>query len=378
MYKKSLLQIIIVFGLIIFLGFNLKAQVTVSTLPLNKNILIERGTGHVCGSCPHITLRCDSVLDTYPGRGMMIEYHFGPDAIPQAGFGLQTDYRTPYGDSILSWPFYLNMMMNRRDRGVPYGSTYIFGTNDNQIKKEADLIVTQSSEVNLAMSSSFNATTRLLTVNVQAYYTANSATTLNFIQVAITEDSLISTQYDGDYAPNSHFNLTFNHPNVFRANMNGFWGDSVKTTTSGTTISRTYTYTLPTTPYKWNANHCKLTMYVTESKNASGIQSFAGKVITAIRSDIGGVAASGVDDKTITTHVIVYPNPSTGQIYVSRDKPGEYSVEVFDALGKKVYTASKIKSSETLINLSGNHRGIYFVRVNSEKEVSTTKIILVD
>ncbi len=382
MQLKSLHQFIFTFFLLT-LGSQLMAQSLVSKLPMNKNFLIERGTGHVCGSCPYITLRDDSVIESHPGRGMMIEYHFGPDAVPQAG-GLQTDYRTPYGDSILSWPFYLNMMINRRDQGIPYGSTFIFGSgNDNQIKREADLVVAQSAPVNLAMSSSFNATTRVLTVNAEAYYTAASATALNFLQIAITEDSLISTQYDGNYVPNNHFNPYFNHPNVFRANMNGFQGDSVKITAAGTTISRTYTYTFPTTPYKWNASHCKLTMYMTESKNASGMQSFAGKIMTAIRGNVGGQAASGIAEIPSKENFYIYPNPVKNQLMIRYPNNSlerlKSAVEfsIMNAMGQVVYTGI-LKDDETMVDLSAQKRGVYFVQLSSETGTSSRKIVLID
>ena len=352
---------------------NVTAQTMVSTTPQNKNFLIEKGTGHTCGSCPDIALKCDTVINSHPGRGILIEYHFGPDAVPQAS-PLNTDYRTPYGDSILSWPFYLNMMVNRRDRGAPYGSTFIFGPNNNQVQPESDLVITQPSPINLAMTSSFNTTTRLLTVNVEAYYTANSATAINFLQVAITEDSLISTQYDGSYPLNNHFNSTFNHTNVFRANMNGFQGDSVKTTTSGTFVSRTYTYTFPTTPYKWNANHCYLTLYATETKNSSGIQSFAGKIMTAIRGKIGAKALSAVEEISSINNDIVYPNPSNGLVKIKRNEANEFKIVVTDILGNVVYTRENIFTTETSVDLSSEKNGIYFIQILTDKNISVHKI----
>jgi hypothetical protein len=308
---------------------------------------------------------------------MLIEYHFGPDAVPQAS-PYNTDYRTPYGDSIFHWPFYLNMMMNRRDRGAPYGSTFIFGPNNNQVQPEADLLVTQASAVNLAISSSFNNATRVLTANVEAYYTANSAAPLNYLQIAITEDSLISAQYDGSYPLNSHHNYTFNHTNVFRANMNGFWGDTVSTTSSGSLVSRTYTITFPTTPYKWNPDHCKLTLYMTEEKSSSGVQSFAGKVITAVRAKVGKSSVNSVEEISAAENILVYPNPSSGIIHVKKFQHENYRVEVSDLAGQVVYASEPLQENESEIDLRDAKAGVYFVKIYQSGGVSVHKILRAD
>lgn len=358
-----------------------KAQLMVSMVPENKNFLIEKGTGHVCGSCPYIALRCDSVVDSYPGRGMLIEYHFGPDAVPQAP-PLDQDFTTPYGDTIydpayLGWPFYLNMMVNRRDQGIPYGSTFIFGTV-NQVQAEADLVVNQPSEVNLAMSSTFDTITRLLRIDVSAYYTATSATALNFLQVVLTEDSVISTQYDPAYPLNNHFNPDFPQMNTFRENINGFAGDTIFTTTAGTFIARTYTYTIPAT-YKnvaCNPEHCNLTLYIAEQQAASGVQSFTGKIINAIRAHIGSGASTGVAGITNEYNERVYPNPTTGAVTMQGIGPGGYSIEVSDLPGRRIFFTSGIHSEKVTADLSQYPEGMYLMRIATPAGTTTHKIIL--
>lgn len=373
---------LLVIGLtILAFQFEGKAQPAVSMTPENKNFLIEKGTGHVCGSCPYIELRCDSVVDSYPGRGMLIEYHFGPDAVPQAP-PLDQDFTTPYGDTIfdpagLAWPFYLNMMVNRRDQGIPYGSTFIFGSV-NQVQAEADNVVNQPSDVNLAMSSTFDNITRLLTINVSAYYTASSATSLNFLQLMLTEDSIVSTQYDPNYPLNNHFNPDFLQMNTFRENINGFSGDTIFTTTAGTFISRTYTYTIPTA-YKnvaCNPDHCNLTMYIAEQQAASGVQSFTGKVINALRAPIGSDAVTGLTDAGKNIKPIVFPNPTTGILNIEGFLPGKYSIELTNLQGKLVYHQSGSANEKVNTDLSRLPEGVYFMKVLSTAGTSTHKIIL--
>jgi hypothetical protein len=350
----------------------------VSTTPGNKNFLIEKGTGHVCGSCPGITMQCENVINSHPGRGMLIEYHFGPDAIPQ--LVLPEDFTTPYGDTIfdpsgLAWPFYLNMMMNRRDQGIPYGSTFIFGTV-NQVQPEADTLVNQPSSVNLAMSSVFDSTTRLLTVHVEVYYTASSATTRNFIQVVLTEDSIIAMQLDPSYPLNNNFNPYFNHMNTFRDNLNGFGGDTIFTTTMGTMVTRTYTYTIPAS-YKnipCVPTNCNLTLYVAEERAATGQQSFTGKIITAIRSHIGESTVTAVPVADNQKNAIIYPNPSTGLVWINSMDKGSHSIEITDLWGKSIYSLKDIQSSISKIDLSHCPQGLYLVKLVSSSGTKTYKI----
>ncbi len=368
----------------LFSATQLHAQSGVSTKVQNKNFLIEKGTGQVCGSCHGIAKKCDTVIESHPGRGMLIEYHFGPDATPQAG-ALAQDFRTWYGDTIfnskpqgLNWPFYLNMMVNRLDRGVPYGSTFIFGPNNNQVQPEADKLVQEVSPVNLYMAPSYNPTTREITINAQAYYTADAATDTNYIQIAITEDSIISTQYDPQfYTANNGFNPSFNHTNIFRDNINGFAGDTVFNTKKGTMISRTYKYTMPA-KYRniaCNPVHCKLTMYIADQKNFKGVQSFTGNISNATRSNFYGDALTAVSE-VASNNFSIYPNPSNGMLYINNYDLINYTVEITDMQGKYIYNSSKLFGQQSAIDLSNNSNGIYIVKVNSANGVSTQKIIL--
>ncbi len=379
-HNKVYPLIVAIIAYLAFFTFTKINAQNISTSPQNKNFLIERGTGMACCSCPGITVKCDNVINAYPaGKGVLLEYHFGPDAKPQSG-QLNVDYRTVYGDSILSWPFYLNMMVNRRDRGAPYGSTYIFGSTD-QVTPEAAAVAAQVAPVNLAMTTSYNATTRVITVNAKAYYTSNSATTNNYLQIAITEDSLISPQ-----CVSSGWNYTFPHMNVFRANMNGFSGDLITTTAAGTMVTKTYTFTLPTKfgtgpasgQTTCNPSHCKVTMYMTETPNASGAQSQFGKIINVIRAPLGSSATTGIEESYPATDVKIFPNPSTGLFHLLTSGSGNYSYEVMDLLGKNVYAGKNSGTNETIIDLSQLQKGMYNIRVTSDNGVSMHKVLLAD
>lgn len=77
----------------------------------------------------------------------------------------------------------------------------------------------------------------------------------------------------------------------------------------------------------------------------------------------------------------VYPNPSEGSFRISMSNMGvkDASIEVFDAMGKMVYTLSGIELSgnkEHLIDLSDQMEGIYFVRLQAGDHSVYKKLVL--
>jgi hypothetical protein len=76
--------------------------------------------------------------------------------------------------------------------------------------------------------------------------------------------------------------------------------------------------------------------------------------------------------------ISLYPNPSTGSFTVKADKGNDIDkVEVYNVMGQVMYSASfEHKTNETTINLNQNQSGIYFVKVTSEGQQSTMRLLL--
>ena len=74
--------------------------------------------------------------------------------------------------------------------------------------------------------------------------------------------------------------------------------------------------------------------------------------------------------------VQVYPNPSVGGLFLINDLKENTlkTILVFDASGRKILSKTT-KETSSEINLSNTSSGIYFVKIQSEKNIQTIKIV---
>lgn len=82
--------------------------------------------------------------------------------------------------------------------------------------------------------------------------------------------------------------------------------------------------------------------------------------------------------------VIIYPNPSSGSIYIKTDKYGgnvnNFSIEIYNVLGERVHVNAQKEVSGNVveIDMSNEPRGMYLMRVNTGSEAITKRIVLTD
>ena len=212
----------------------LSAQVLVGTDPMPKNAILEEFTGIHCTYCPSGHAIAQAILDANPGRAFTIALHQGSFAVPSTG---EPDYRTIFGDAIAGQTGLTGYPSGTVNRRVFTGSTTALGRS--VWAASCAQIMEEDSPVNIGIASSYEASTRLLTVQVELYYTANTPTSSNFINVALTQDSIYGPQTGGGAGSN------YRHMHMLRHMITGQWGDEVTTTTAGSLVSRTYTYTVP-------------------------------------------------------------------------------------------------------------------------------------
>jgi len=241
--KKSILSIVI----LSLVGVFVNAQTFVSTTSENKNAVLEEFTGIHCGYCPDGHKRAQELKDANPDDIVLINIHVGGYAVPSTG---EPDFRTPYGTAIddqADVSGYPAGTINRTDY-TSQGWDQNGGTamSRGNWSAASALILGEVSYVNVAAQASIDLSTRILTVDVEAYYTANG-TASNNVNVALLQNNIPgpqsggSTWNPGQILPNGDYN----HGHMLRHLLSGQWGVSVTPTTSGSFYSNTFTYTIP-------------------------------------------------------------------------------------------------------------------------------------
>lgn len=234
MFKK--LSLSLASGLIAFASFG---QTIVPTTPQNKNVVLEEFTGIYCVYCPDGHAIAQAIKNTNPERVSLINIHQGSFAAPS---GSAPDFRTPYGNAIAGQSGltgYPAGQVNRHvfpGRGMSNGSTAM---GRNHWTTSANEILATPSNVNVAVEASLDVQTRVMTVHVEAYYTENSPESTNLLNVAVLQNNTKGPQTGGGAGNN------YNHMHRLVDLITGQWGEVINTTTAGTFVDRTFTYTIP-------------------------------------------------------------------------------------------------------------------------------------
>ena len=79
-----------------------------------------------------------------------------------------------------------------------------------------------------------------------------------------------------------------------------------------------------------------------------------------------------------TTPLTIYPNPTEGifSVEIKMNEPIKTTIEIYDINSRKVYSGSTTESI-TNINLTGEAKGLYFVKMSNEIWVKTGKVMVV-
>lgn len=228
-------QLFIVF--LVLLPFLQHAQTIVSTDPQNKNVILEKYTGIRCVFCPNGELIANQIYNNNPGRVVIISVHAGAFANPKPG---QPDFRTKFGQALVSLAGVNGYPAGSVNRHVFPGMEMTSGKtamDREHWSNAANLILQQPSCVNVGAVATIDTETRKLTVNVEAYYTANSDAYTNKINVVLLQDNTVGPQAGGSA------NYVHNHRLIHM--ITGQWGEKINTTTEGTLYQNSFTYTIP-------------------------------------------------------------------------------------------------------------------------------------
>ena len=83
---------------------------------------------------------------------------------------------------------------------------------------------------------------------------------------------------------------------------------------------------------------------------------------------------SSIDLEEFKQSLNIYPNPTSGIIYVSQENEGLTQVKVYTILGKEIYSNNLLNSLK--IDLSSKSNGVYFMEFSNGEEKITERLIL--
>ena len=244
----------IIFPAFALITFIASAQTFVSTSPENKNVILEEFTGISCTFCPAGHLIGQDLHDANPNDVFLINIHTGGYASPQ---GPGTDFNTSFGSALASQSGlcgYPAGTVNRRDFSAngwnqtsSSGCVATTGMSRGEWTPAANLILTESSPVNVGLQASVDMASNTLTVDVEVYYTGTQNISSNSLNIAIVQNNIEGPQTGGQsYNPGSMLpNGNYNHNHMLRHMLTGQWGETIQNINPGSLYSNTYTWTIP-------------------------------------------------------------------------------------------------------------------------------------
>jgi len=228
----------IILAITLFISSFVVAQTIVSTSPENKKIILEEYTGIYCTYCPDGHAIAQALKDQYPNDVFLINIHTGGYANPQ---GSDPDFRTDFGaalDAQASVTGYPSGSVNRQyfsDLSMGGGTAMGRG----QWNEAASRVLNQSSYVNVGVEASINVQNNELTVHVEGYYTSDSPQSTNYLNIALMQNNTLGPQTGGGMGSD------YNHMHRLVHMVTGQWGEVISTTSTGSFIDETFTYTIP-------------------------------------------------------------------------------------------------------------------------------------
>ncbi|MCM1531365.1 MAG: Omp28-related outer membrane protein [Bacteroides sp.] len=208
----------------------------------NRKVVLEEYTGYLCSKCPDGHKRANALMEKHAGKMFAINVHTNTYGTPASANA--PDLRTNYGEALCT---------NAGVSGFPSGSInrHIFTGKVTALDRTswdryASAVLEMSSYVNVAAKGVLDWNTRKLELTVQIYYTESSPASTNYLNVAVLQDNIIGLQAGASANPaqvteDGHYL----HHHALRDLITGQWGVSITSTSKGSFIEKTFSYTIP-------------------------------------------------------------------------------------------------------------------------------------
>ena len=274
------------------------SQTIVSTIPSNKNVVLEEFTGKTCQYCPDGHKRAQQLMNQYPGRFFAINVHQGSYASGSP------NYTTPYGNALAS-----QAGMGAANTGYPAGTVSrqavsgaalmgasAFLYDRGQWAPATSVLLSQSSCLNVAAEGTLDWNTRTLNLLVEVYYTGNAVQSTNKLTVAMLQNNIIGPQVGMNLYPEMIVDGLYRHMHMLRHFITGQWGVDITPTTTGNFWSHTFEYNIPNHFNNIDVILEDLEFFVYVAENEKTIISAAEANITHVNMPAIGARLDGLSE----------------------------------------------------------------------------------
>lgn len=226
---------------------------------VGRAILIEDFTGQRCINCPTGTEIINGIVETYGEDNVIaVGIHSGP-------LGFAGNSKTP-GLMTYTGNEYYTRWDKENKMGQPWVVFNRKTSPDSHYNNWAAMvgtIISEKANLSVKIDNAYDAKTRTLTTKVDAFGVNDTVTVSGKLQVWIVEDGIKAMQK----MPDGSANQEYIHNHVFRAAVNGTWGEEV-TVKEGETTTKQYPYKLPET---WNAENISVVAFVYNDKGVENV-----------------------------------------------------------------------------------------------------------
>lgn len=366
----------ITLSLLVFSAAVAHAQLPVSQVAGKKKALIEEFTGIHCGYCPDGHKISDQITSGNPTKVFSVNVHAGSYATPSTG---EKDFRTTDGTAILAIPGMLVSGfpagdVNRAPCTSPQQSGGL-AMSRGSWNSAVSTILNQNAYVNIAGEASLNTTTRVLTVNIEAYYTA-AGPAANYLTVMVKQDNILGTQSGGStYYPAMMVGSQYKHNHALRDVITtGSTGEVMGSTAMGYKYTKTLTYTVPATVGN-------ITVALADLDIVAFVSEAGGKnIINVCKVPISTGSTSTNDMSAIFNNVSVYPNPATSNATVDFNisEANNVSVVVSNLVGQTVMTENlgqlNAGQHNYSLDVAGLNSGMYLITITAGESKITKQV----
>ena len=209
---------------------------------VKRRVLLEDFTGQRCVNCPKASDEIKALQEQYgEDHVIAVGIHSGP-----LGFYTKGDYlglSTEVGDEYYDHWALEYQPVGLIDRGAPLEYTAWNARIREELEKTAPV------EIDIELHQNDNQLT------VQAEVMGIDGTTSGKLQLWLTEDGITAFQM----MPDGTRNMEYIHRHVFRAAINGTWGESVSVAEGETFTTKDYLFNIPE---GWNADRLSVVAFV--------------------------------------------------------------------------------------------------------------------